>query len=785
MHSQEPGFQIKCCVENCPKTYRIVDSLVRHLKIKHPSFANEYLSQNELACVDFAQCQEDMDIDDPGQIPAPMQAPPPLQPIQYDYDNQVGLFLLNLKERHNLQQVALSSLSTEVKSMIELNNAQLIRQFEIALENHRQSGEEINFDSLLRQQNVGAAGAFDRLSTGGRLKSFCNTRLKPTNPIEIIMGYNDNDKPDTMQYVPILETLKDLLSHEDVVAQVVRGHKSENGVLKDFCDGTLFAQNELFSKDPTALQILLYIDEFTVANPLGYRVTKYKITAVYFLLGNLEPKFRSKVDLIQLAALARTMHVKRHGMLTLLKPLIRDIKVLETDGISVMFENRTLHFRGTCSMCAADNLGAHDIGMFPKNFSTSLRLCRMCMVTKFQLSDSYRETFPMRTVDGYNAQAAAVAQYPDLASEYGVYGKSPLCDLDYYHVIDGLPSCIAHDIFEGWMPEVLESVVQSLIDDGYITLAELQKCVNEFQYADADKSNKPCIVSIRKLKLRFTQAQTWCFARLLPLIVGPKVPEGTEYWSLVNDMLNIVDHVCSPCHNEESILDLESLVEDFFTAVDNFYPDMNFKPKYHYMTHYGSQIRKFGPLAHCWTQRFESKHDQSKQKVYRTKNRKNICKSLAWHLQTKQALIHQSALLLGEGQYSVTGASSIHIRLYEHQIQALVTPHLQGTEIVPECKRVKIDSVQYSVGSVVILGLKNYEYSFGLIKHVFILQEKPFLCTELLAVSEYSTHYHAYKVVETGSMKLFQVSELLDYHPLGLYSIQGSKYISLRYIIAG
>ncbi len=782
MHSQEAGFQINCLVQNCPKTYTIVDSLVRHLKNKHPVFANEYLIQNGPECRDFSQCQEDMDIDDP--VPNQPPVEPPLEPIQYDYDNQIGMFLLNLKERQNVQQVALSSLSAEMKSVIELNNAQLIRQFEIALENSRQTGQEIDFDSLLRQQNVAAAGAFGRLSSSSRLKSFSKTRLNTNEPMEIVMGYDDNGKPHTMQYVSILETLKALLSHEDVVAQVLKGHKSEDGVLRDFCDGSLFAQNQLFSQDETALQVLLYIDEFTVANPLGYRVTKYKITAVYFLLGNLEPKFRSKVSLIQLAALARSMHVKKYGMLTLLDPVVHDLKVLETDGIQVNFENRTLRFRGTCSMCAADNLGAHDIGMFPLNFSTSLRLCRMCMVTKFQLSDSYRETFPMRTIDGYNEQAAAVIDHPDLASVYGVKGKSPLCDLEYYHVINGLPSCIAHDLFEGAVPEVLEEVVTSLIADGYITMSELQKCVNEFPYADADKSNKPCIINIKKLKLKFTQAQTWCFVRLFPLIIGPKVPEGNVCWSLIHDLLNIIDHVCSPAHNEMSITYLESLVVDFFTAVDEIYPDLAFKPKYHYMTHYGSQIRKFGPISHCSTQRFESKHDESKQKIYRTKNRKNICKTLAVHIQAKQALIHSSALLLGEGQYTVTGASSIHIRLYEQEVQNLVQPYLQGTEIVPECAKVKIDSVQYSVGSVVILGLENYEYSFGLIRYVFILKDKPFLCTELLEIDEYSTHYHAYKVTKTGDLRLCQVSELFDYHPLGLYHVQGSQYVTLRYTIA-
>ncbi len=783
MHSQEPGFQITCCVQNCPKTYLRVNALIKHLKRKHPAFVDQHLSQND-TCREFVQCQSDLH--DDMEIDPVVEDPPepPLEPIQYDFDNQVGLFLLNLKEKQRVQQVALTSLSSEVKSVIEMNNAQLVRQFEIALKNQKETGEEIDLDYLLNQQNVAAAEAFDRLSTGYKLKKFCKKRLNPNDPIEIIMGHNDKGKPETMQYVPILQSLKNLLSHEDVLAQVFRGHKSPDNLLKDFCDGSLFASNQLFSQDRTALQVLLYVDEFTVSNPLGYRVAKYKITAIYFLLGNLEPKFRSKVDLIQLAALARSMLVKKYGLLSLFEPVINDLRVLETEGIEVRIQGRTLFFRGTCSMCAADNLGAHIIGKFPENFSTSLRLCRHCMVTKHQLSQSSREIFPMRTVEGYNAQAAAVADHPELASVYGVKDKSPLCDLNYYHVINGLPSCIAHDLFEGVVPDVLEEVVNSLIADGYFTLVDLQKMVNDFQYADADKSNKAYILSAKKLRLRFTQSQMWCFARLLPLIIGPKVPEGTEYWSLVGDILDILDYVCSPCLDEMHILYLESLVADFFTAVDEIYPDMKIKPKYHYMTHYGSQIRKFGPIVHCWTMRFESKHDDSKQHVYRTKNRKNICKSLAEHHQTKQALLHTSPLLLGEGQYTFTGTGSIHLRLYEREVQNLVQPFLNGNDLVTDCKKVSLESVQYSVGSVVILDSVRSEYVFGLIKYIFVLEEKTFLCTDVLDIVQYSKHYHAYKVRESGKFVLKQVPELLDYHPLGLYKLQKAHYVTIRYVIA-
>lgn len=49
--------------------------------------------------------------------------------------------------------------------------------------------------------------------------------------------------------------------------------------MRDFCDGDLFSPggHPLFSTNPKALQILLYYDDFEIANPLGAKATIHKI----------------------------------------------------------------------------------------------------------------------------------------------------------------------------------------------------------------------------------------------------------------------------------------------------------------------------------------------------------------------------------------------------------------------------------------------------------------------------------------------------------------------------
>ena len=54
-------------------------------------------------------------------------------------------------------------------------------------------------------------------------------------------------------------------------------HKSPDGILADYCDGSLFKSNPLFVEDPSALQIQLYYDEIEVCNPIGSFAKKHKL----------------------------------------------------------------------------------------------------------------------------------------------------------------------------------------------------------------------------------------------------------------------------------------------------------------------------------------------------------------------------------------------------------------------------------------------------------------------------------------------------------------------------
>lgn len=62
------------------------------------------------------------------------------------------------------------------------------------------------------------------------------------------------------------------------IFKIKNGHKcTVPGNLADYCDGTAFLTNPLFTAKQTALQICLYYDDVEVCNPLSSRRGKHKL----------------------------------------------------------------------------------------------------------------------------------------------------------------------------------------------------------------------------------------------------------------------------------------------------------------------------------------------------------------------------------------------------------------------------------------------------------------------------------------------------------------------------
>lgn len=184
----------------------------------------------------------------------------------------------------------------------------------------------------------------------------------------------------TMMYVPILQTLQLLLLNEAVVAEIENGHKSQTEFLHDFCAGKVFSSHPLFSAHVDALQIFFYFDELEVCNPLGSKAKIHNLGIFYFMLGNLSPKFRSKLSVIQLIAIVEAPVMTSYGMDAVLRPFVDDVKKLEA-GYEFDVHGTSKVLYGTVAAVSADNLGSFALGGFKESCSAQ-RCCRHCLTTR-------------------------------------------------------------------------------------------------------------------------------------------------------------------------------------------------------------------------------------------------------------------------------------------------------------------------------------------------------------------------------------------------------------------
>ena len=87
--------------------------------------------------------------------------------------------------------------------------------------------------------------------------------------------------------------------------------------------------------------------------------------------------------------------------------------------------------------------------------------------------------FTLRTENAYNNNLAAIKWHPESSTLHGLKERSVLNEL-YYYVAKGLPPDLAHDLFDGFVVDVVSNVIISFIQQGSFQLDELNNIITNF-----------------------------------------------------------------------------------------------------------------------------------------------------------------------------------------------------------------------------------------------------------------------------------------------------------------
>lgn len=275
--------------------------------------------------------------------------------------------------------------------------------------------------------------------------------------------------------------------------------------------------------------------------------------------------------------------------------------------------------------------------------------------------------------------------------------------------------------------------------------------------------------------------ENWALLRLLPLIVGEKIPESEPTWLLLLNLKDIVELVLSSVHTDSTICFLDSKIFEHRQRFQEAFPQERLIPKHHFLEHYPQLIKAFGPLVFLWTMRFEAKHSFFKRVVRHTRCFRNILLSLSVKHQLMIAY-HLHGNQTAQPSLQVTKLLTVNLTVLREDIRKAVENKFPGESNVQIANTVSYSGTSYTTGMILAHGSTGGLPDFvELIQMVVINGKVGFIVKCLNAW--YSEHFRSFELENTRSVKVIESCDLSDIIPLAAYTVAGKRMVTLKHYI--
>uniref|UniRef100_L7LW54 Putative zxd family zinc finger c n=1 Tax=Rhipicephalus pulchellus TaxID=72859 RepID=L7LW54_RHIPC len=771
-HFDSGTTSVTCPFTGCSSVLRTAGSLKTHVSRYHPTTA--------CAAQDTAQHSQMSDISDPMEMeqepgPSGVSHLSPSDGVADSHDSvpdstrdanlfsdNFALFLLKLESEHHVPAATVQYIVKEMQNIHSLNTEMTLHTL----------AEAVPAETLAAVSSAFAEDAFSTasflLSSSYRRHKYYKNSFCFVPPTEITLGINKQNIVSVYHYVPIEELMQFLAFCAPALSQT-----AQQNTLED-CYHDYVACESFKRQEQNVVRLILYLDEFEIANPLGSSRGNYKLLGVYMTLGNLPLHCRSLVQGMQLVMLCRQKDVKEFGLDKVLEPLTQDLVVLEKKGLMVNGINH--HVR--LDFITGDNLGSHTVGGFTQNFSTSTYFCRFCLLTRAEFHENPHVVGERRTPENYAHSCERLASCDSVQDDFGIVGNSPFHVLKHFHVCQpGLPPCIGHDVFEGVVQHDVPLYIKYFVTKkAWFSYEYLNNRISTMQYSAHDLCNKPAKVPSKGNKLGGHAMQNWTLLRLLPIYVGSKIVDHDDStWQLLVKLMSIADLLMAPKITPAQVALLKVMIEDYVTTRCSLFPKDKLRPKHHYMLHYSELIQVFGPLCHVWTMRFEGKHQYFKQCIRSTKNFKNVTKTLSERHQLFQAFLAARGLFRNPVEFTDMGVTD-QLRILSE------AGHDAISKDSTLLKRATVDGVTYTVQDHVLVSAETrFDTTFG---EIIAIVNTSCEDMSLLVNCVHATFAPAFclYVLQNGvrETKLLHPSQLLDRTPYRPYTVSGASVVRLK-----
>lgn len=343
-------------------------------------------------------------------------------------------------------------------------------------------------------------------------------------------------------------------------------------------------------------------------------------------------------------------------------------------------------------------------------------------------------------------------------------------------------------MLEGALPYVTRLVLETLIDEGHLTLPLINESIQRtFNRLRIDKKNRPSELIFsgngtkRQIKFRMSSAQSWAFFRYLPVSIGEFVPKDSLHWRLMLYLQEITDIVLSLNIAESQLDYFDYLYYEFLVLFRRLYPNSSIRPKMHFQLHFRSIVRRSGPPRTHWSMNFERKNGQVKRPSHTMNNFQNPLFTLSKKIQTValsyrlSPFKHDHVDFPFSYQMNVTDYNTIDFSPY------LSSP---GQSYVTVTSTISFNGARYRKGDFLLLEREPQGYLFGKIDCILCEDpNEPVFLVNLFSTITFDPHIYSYCVERKipSKSRFCTVPNLMDFHALDGLEIAGCIYIRLKY----
>lgn len=141
--------------------------------------------------------------------------------------------------------------------------------------------------------------------------------------------------------------------------------------------------------------------------------------------------------------------------------------------------------------------------------------------------------------------------------------------------------------------------------------------------------NKPSLIKLNKHNSGQNASQIVCLMKNLPFICIEQKQKLGSVWSMMTDLLEIMQILYSTRTTKNHVLRLEDLIELHLKGLVDHGLSLLFK--HHMLIHYPGVLRAMNPVILGWMMRYEAKHNELSSRAHTTNNNINIAKTLAYN----------------------------------------------------------------------------------------------------------------------------------------------------------